>query len=469
VADGRLGRARERLGTVRVRTTAAAVIVAGAALVAAGVAMVVLLERSLTSDVRAAAFRRARSVAERLAVEGDSGSVAAGTEEEFVQVLDDASDVVASSGYLAGEPPVARPDPGESVRIDRLSFEDDPFLVVALSASTPRGPRTVIVGRTMETVVESSRALVSLLVIGIPLLLMVLAAVMWRIVSRALAPVESIRAEVESISTKELHRRVPDPPGNDEVARLAATMNGMLARLELGQHRQRRFVSDASHELRSPVAAIRQHAEVALTHPDGTSTQDLAEIVLAEDVRLQQLVEDLLLLTRIDEGTLHSRTESVDLDDILFEEAARLRRSTGLLIDTRGVSAARVSGDKRQLARVVRNLADNAARHARRVVALSLWADDDEVVLTVEDDGDGIPAPYRERVFERFVRLDEARDRDRGGSGLGLAIVAEIAAGYGGTVAVDDGSLGGARLEVRLPAALQDRSAEPQPRRRRMG
>jgi signal transduction histidine kinase len=262
-----------------------------------------------------------------------------------------------------------------------------------------------------------------------------------------------MRAEVEAISNRQLHRRVPHPPGKDEIARLAMTMNRMLARLEQGQARQRRFVSDASHELRSPVATIRQHAEVALSHPDGTSIEELAEIVLKEDVRLQRLVEDLLLLSRMDEGTLGRHTESVDLDDLLFEEAKRLRGTTNLRIDTGSVSAGRVSGHRGQLDKLVRNLIDNAARHAQGAVALSLREADGVVVLIVDDDGEGIPRSERGRVFERFVRLEAARDRDSGGSGLGLAIVTEIAAAHRAAVAVVDSPLGGTRLEVRFPTA----------------
>lgn len=292
-----------------------------------------------------------------------------------------------------------------------------------------------------------------LLASGIPLLLLITGTVTWRVVGRALAPVERMRAEVEAISSKELHRRVPDPPGNDEIARLAETMNRMLTRLEQGQTRQRRFISDASHELRSPVATIRQHAEVALSHPNVTRIDELAEVVLAEDLRLQRMVEDLLLLTKIDEGTLHLWRESVDLDDLLFAEAARLRATTDVLVDTSEVSAGRVSGDRRQLDKLVRNLIDNAARHAHDKVALSLREHDGEVLLTVDDDGEGIPTFERERIFERFVRLEAARDRDSGGSGLGLAIVAEIAGAHGATIAVRDRPEGGTRLDVRFPAA----------------
>jgi signal transduction histidine kinase len=278
-------------------------------------------------------------------------------------------------------------------------------------------------------------------------------AVTWGVAGRALAPVDAIRREVEAISSTELHRRVPDPPGTDEIARLASTMNGMLTRLEEAHLRERRFVSDASHELRSPVAAIRQQAEVALTYPDRTSIRELAEVVLEEDALLQRIVEDLLLLTRVDEGTLELRMVPVDLDDLVFDEASRLRASTDLQVDSGGVSAGRVIGDRERLERLIRNLTDNAARHAVRRVQIALREEDGRVLLEVDDDGPGVPPEMREAVFERFTRLDDARDRQHGGAGLGLAIVAEVAAAHGGSVSVSDAPSGGARFLAVFPAA----------------
>ena len=201
-------------------------------------------------------------------------------------------------------------------------------------------------------------------------------------------------------------------------------MNRMLGRLEDAQFRQRRFVSDASHELRSPVASIRQHAEVALSHPEGSTVRELADVVLEEDVRLQRIVEDLLLLTRIDEGTLEVRRTPVDLDDLVFEEAARLRGATDLRIDVGG----RVGGEGARAIATSSNGFSATCRTMRLVTlaarsALSLRDGGGEVVMAIDDDGSGIAAAQRERIFDRFVRLDDARDRDSGGSGLGLAIV----------------------------------------------
>jgi signal transduction histidine kinase len=444
---------RERAGAIRVRTTAAAVLVVGVSLVVAATAMVAFLDRSLLADVRRSALARADAVATALAAETAADALAAGDpEEEFVQVVSADGSVVAASANVSGRPPLVRLAPGGTATIEDVPFEDGPFLAVATRSSTAAGPVTVVVGRSLEDAGEATRTVIASLAIGVPLLTLLVGVVTWRIVGRALEPVERIRSEVDAISPTELHRRVPDPPGDDEIARLAATMNRMLSRLQDAQARQRRFVSDASHELRSPVAAIRQHAEVALVHPEGTEMRELAGVVLEEDARLQAIVEDLLLLSRIDEGTVDVAEEPVDVDDILLEEAARLRASTDLEVETAGVSAGRVLGDRGKLGRLVRNISENGARHARARVSLSLGERDGWVVLAVEDDGAGIAPEDRERIFDRFVRLDDARDRDSGGSGLGLSIVREIATLHRGTVVVTDARLGGARLEVRLPA-----------------
>jgi signal transduction histidine kinase len=460
-----------RLGTVRVRCTAAAVVVVGIAMAAGALVLVAVLRDTLTREVRTAAQLRAQDVATVLAADpagseasGGSGAAAAAgrgalavddADELLIQVLDEAGRVVGASANVEGLPAVARPPEGGSVEVEVAGGagieEGGEFLAVAAGADTAAGRRTVVVARSTEEVDEALAAVSGLLAVGLPLLLGVMAATTWMLVGRALAPVEAMRAEVDAISAAALHHRVPDPPADDEIGRLARTMNRMLGRLEQAQTRQRRLVADASHELRSPVAAIRQHAEVALAHPDRTTTTELAGVVLAEDLRLQRLAEDLLLLTRADEHTLVLRRRPVDLDDLVFDEARRLRQATRLRVDTTAVSAGRVGGDAAGLRRVLRNLGDNAARHAGGHLAFSVAEGDGQVVLAVDDDGPGIPETDRERVFERFVRLDDARARDDGGSGLGLAIVAELVAAHGGTVAVASSPLGGARVQVALP------------------
>lgn len=438
---------------IRVRTVAAAVLVVGATLAVVSAAMVTFLRASIRDDVLRTTAGRADVIAAGLRSGSTLSAVATeDADEEFIQVLDAAGGVIDATANVSDRAALVRLAPGRSATIEPVPFEDGPFLTVARASELSGVAVTVVVGRSLEAVDEATRPVIASLLFGVPILLLVVGAVTWRVVGRALQPVERIRREVEAISTEELHRRVPDPPGSDEIAQLAATMNRMLDRLEAGQARQRRFVSDASHELRSPVASLRQHAEVALAHPDRTELPEFTRVVLDESARLERLVEDLLLLTRIDEGAGLPEAAAVDLDDIVFAEAARLRASTDLSIQTRGVSAGRVMGDVRTLERMVRNLTENATRYAARTVVLSLSHADREVILCVDDDGPGIGPPDRERVFDRFVRLDDARDRDTGGSGLGLAIVREISRLHGGSVTVGDAAIGGASVVVRLPA-----------------
>jgi signal transduction histidine kinase len=446
VADAvrRFGRAMG--GSVRVRTTAAAVAVVAVALLLGAVVLVASLHAALVREVRASSAVRADDAARVLQDGRDPVAAVAGNDDLVLQVLGPTGRVLASTPNAAGLPALATPAPGDSREVD-VPFDDDPYLVVA---SDGGAGRTVLLGHTLDAVNASTRTLVALLLVGVPAVLFVVGATAWRAVGWALAPVDTIRAEVDAISAAELHRRVPPPPARDEVGRLAVTMNRMLERLERARTRERRFVADASHELRSPIAAIRQHAEVALAHPE--HGDELARVAHTESLRMQALVDDLLLLAQADEDALPLRRRPVDVDDLVLAEARRLRELDSLTVDASGVSAARVDGDPGTLRRALRNLVDNAAQHARHRVSLELAERDGWAVLHVDDDGPGVSPADRSRVFERFVRLDDARARTAGGgSGLGLAIVAEIVGAHGGSAAIEESPLGGARVTVRLP------------------
>jgi signal transduction histidine kinase len=447
MAAERLGHAARALrGSVRVRTTSAAVAVLAVALLVGAVALVGSLHAVLVREVRATVTLRAADAARELAAGGDPATAVAGDDDVVLQVVDGSGAVLAATPNAAGEPALVRLAPGDFREVD-VPFDDDGFLLTAAAA----GDRTVLVGHSLDAVSESTRTLTMLLALGLPALLALVGATTWRVVGRALAPVDAIRAEVDEISAASLDRRVPAPAAGDEIGRLAGTMNRMLDRLERARTRERRFVADASHELRSPIAAIRQHAEVAIEHPGHAA--GLARTARAESLRMEALVDDLLLLARADEHTLALRRRPVDLDDLVLDEVRRLRVGASLAVDAGAVSAARVDGDPATLRRMLRNLGDNATRHARERIALALAERDGHAVLHVDDDGQGVPPDERTRVFERFVRLDDARDRATGGSGLGLAIVAEIVAAHDGTVAVTDSPLGGARVTVRIPLA----------------
>ena len=440
----------KRFGTVRAVTTAVATLFVAIALVVGATVLITALRQTLIDEVEEAARLQALEIAHQLeAGQPPVLEVAGSRDEQLIQLVTPAGAVVASSPNVAGNPVVARLAPGQSMRVV-TPLDDEEFIAVAEGANTSDGLRTVVVARALIGVFETTTVVTRLLVVGLPVLLVVVAVTTWFVVGRALAPVEAIRREVDEISAAQLHRRVPQPATEDEIGRLAATMNRMLARLENARDSQRRFVSDASHELRSPITTIRQHAEVALAHPDRMTAEELAEVVQAEQQRMQRLVEDLLLLARADEHVSPPRAP-VDLDDLAFEEARRLRSITSTRVDTSGVEAARVNGDINGLRRLVRNLGENAARHAAGRIDVRLAERDGQVVLTVDDDGPGIPESERARVLERFVRLDEARSRDDGGSGLGLAIVDEVARAHGGSISIAESPLGGARIVVTLP------------------
>jgi signal transduction histidine kinase len=271
----------------------------------------------------------------------------------------------------------------------------------------------------------------------------------WWLVGRALATVDGLREEVATITAESLHRRVIVPPVADEVGRLAITMNAMLDRIEQNDRVQRTFVADASHELKSPLAAAQTELEIGLAHADSTDWPDSARSVLGDIERVRRIVDDLLTLARLDEGAPFIR-RPVDVDDLILDEVVRLRRTSSVVIDSTGVSAGRVDGDYEQLRRVVRNLLDNAVAHAVRTVVVELETTDVAIRFRVHDDGSGIAIADRARVFERFARLDEDRTRSRGGSGLGLAIVADVVRAHDGRVAIVDEGLG-TTFEVTLP------------------
>lgn len=445
-----------RLGTVRVRTTAGATVVVGVALLVGAVVLVVVLRRNLVGNVETAARLRADDVVALLEAGTTPDELAVDDEEaSLVQVLDARGRVVAASGNIEGEDPIANLPAGSARTLRSLPIDDDDsYRVVAESAGAPGGRFTVLVARSLEPAEETVAAVVALLAGGLPVLVVLVAGTGWVVTGRALRPVEAIRAQVTSITSAELGRRVPEPGGQDEIARLARTMNEMLERLEASRDRQRRFVSDAGHELRSPIASIRHELETLLANPEGADIVEVASGLLAEDLRMQALVENLLVLARSDEGTLALNRRAVDVDDLVLAEASRLRSRRIVTVDTSGVSAGQVLGDPTQLARVVRNVVDNAERHATSKVALSVGQHGGRVTITVDDDGAGIPVADRGRVFERFTRLDDARARRSGGYGLGLAIVSEVVAAHGGTVHVGDAPMGGARVLVELPAAV---------------
>ena len=300
----------------------------------------------------------------------------------------------------------------------------------------------------------------------VPALVAMIGGLTWLLVGRSLRPVAALTRRVAEISATTLHERVPEPESHDEVGRLARTMNGMLDRLDASARRQREFVADASHELRSPLASIRTQTEVASMPSADVALAELTAGVLAETDRLDAIVSDLLTLARQEEGGGTAEVPLLPLSEIVTAEAARVRRVPVdiLLADADADADADVfvAGDPDGVRRSVRHLLDNAARHADGRVTVEVRRNGaGTVTLVVDDDGSGVPEADRERIFERFVRLDEARTRDAGGAGLGLAVVREVIAGLGGEVVVGTAPAGGARFEVTLPAVRPVAGASP--------
>ncbi|HET8602466.1 MAG TPA: HAMP domain-containing sensor histidine kinase [Marmoricola sp.] len=445
---------------VRIRSAAFATLVVAAVMAAGSAGLLLLLQGGVRADVRAAAEARLGEVVGRLH-QGTGAALRHDVElrtheGQLVQVLGTGGRILAASSARAAQRPLTalRPPAGvtsSSRATLRALGGNRPYLVLARGVQHGGSTDTVVVASSLETVSDSVERLLSYLLAALPLTLLLVAGGTWLLVGRALGPVEQIRRQVASLEATDLSRRVPVPVTYDEVQRLAETMNQMLARLEQAQQLQRRFVSDASHELRSPLATLSASLELTASRDD----DDLHRIMQAEVVRMRRLVDDLLLLTRADDHGLRPVLEDVDLDDVARRAVARLRAATDLQV-VAAIAPVRVQGDPGRLEQMLGNLLDNAAHAAASTVQVSLTATGGTALLVVEDDGPGIPPQDRARAFERFVRLDPGRSRDDGGSGLGLSIVREIARGHHITIVLGDAPLGGARFELRMACEPDD-------------
>ncbi|MBB5075905.1 sensor histidine kinase [Nonomuraea endophytica] len=322
-------------------------------------------------------------------------------------------------------------DPDVMLSADGKSFSTaweqvDGFRVVGMAVTTEAGPGMVLARSSLAPTEQALNTLNSVLLPGVPALLLVVAVMTWLSVGRALRPVAAIRAKVADITARDLHQRVPVPSSGDEIAALATTVNGTLDRLETAVDRHKSFVADAAHELRSPIATLRARLELA-------EPSELTAEALADVERLQSLAGDLLLLARLDAGE-PLQAADVDLGQIAAEEAVRVERRPEVELKLDVQPDVVIEGVRGHVGRLVTNLASNAVRHAASTVVVRVRSEGTTAVLEVDDDGPGIPEGQREAVFGRFTRLDEARARDAGGAGLGLPIARDIATLHGGTV-----------------------------------
>ena len=458
---------RRARGSVRLRVTLLAAGAFAVVLVVAAVVLVRVLEQALEDDVRASSEAVLRRQATLLVhgglppgaetVGGGSGEVirlpppgapAAGTGPVviFARNPDALANVLGSGGeegprtvvtFIAGDVPVTDPETlGIQGSVDDYvvsSLRVGGGLVLATAASLDEVRDTIATTRTLFWFVG-------------PILAALVAGLAWLLAGRALRPVHAVTSRVAEIGSDSLHERVPVPASRDEIAELATTMNEMLGRLESSSATNRRLVSDASHELRTPVTVMRTELEVARRDPN-TDWDTTGDVLLGELERLQGMIDDLLLLARGDERAL--ARDEVDVNDIVHEVASR-RRPVAVQVIVSGAPAPTV-GDADALRRALDHLVANAARHARTKVVVGVDVDNGEVGVHVDDDGSGIPAGQRERVVRRFVRSDDGRARDNGGAGLGLAVASDVAGAHGGRLVIADSPFGGARVSLILP------------------
>nr|GLK39762.1 two-component sensor histidine kinase [Rhodococcus wratislaviensis] len=450
---------RPSLWGLAIRSALVAGAVVTIALALGAAALLFVLNRSLLSGLDDAATARAEDITTSLRSDqpADLDSQLFDTSQRIalVQVVDSAGQVVRTSDTDPGAPasdvrPSAGgpPAPGLTGRAEHGAD----LRITVQGARGVGGEYTVLVAASEEPVEVTLATVGGLLAFGGPVIALVAAVVTYKLVRRSLRSVEHIRTQVATISSTELGERIPVPAPRDEIAALARTMNDMLARIEAGHTAQRRFVGDASHELRSPLATVTMALELADARPELLDRELVRETLLPAVTRMHLLVDDLLLLARADERGLPLRLGDVDLDDVLDTEVHRARGKTEKMV-TASLTPVRIRGDVTQLERVVRNLIDNAVRFAAHSVHAEVSRRGTTAQIMVSDDGPGIPQSDRARVFERFVRLENARERDRGGSGLGLAIVAEIVSAHRGSVRIGESVQGGVQVVVTLPAS----------------
>ncbi|MET4094244.1 ATP-binding protein [Arthrobacter sp. UYCu712] len=462
-SDARAGRfrGRSRWG-VRKRSTAAAVAAVALAQLVGGLVLLALLGTALTASTESAARQKAQDIIAQLAVDQDFDDateyVISTGHGQYVQLVNAAGTVIAGSEPKAAGKPLStlRPAPGETAMQDVTGLPgigtDDDFHVVAAGTKVGIEDVVVLVASSVQLQAETVATVAWLMLGAMPLLLAVVAVSVWLLVGRSLRQVEGIRGQVARINAERLDGRVDVPPTKDELEALALTMNTMLDRLQASDREQRQFVSDASHELRSPLATLSAGVEIAASDPSGAMWLQLKDDLAGETARMRYLVDDLLTLAKTHDGGLTLEHTDVDLDDVVDQEVRRLR-SVSVHNVTADLNPARITGDPRRLAQVLRNVLDNADRHALSRIRISLRTVDGHAVVHVDNDGEPVPPADRERIFERFVRLDGSRSRERGGSGLGLAIAAGIMTAHQGSIRAMDSPGGGCRFEMVFPPA----------------
>lgn len=458
---------RRRLG-VRARSTLIATVAAALAFALGGAVMLLMLHKANDDAMYRAAAGRAEQIARTITRDGPSrigaGDLEPGGDVDLVQVIDQRGAVVAATAGAPSTPIVGgRAAPGDYHYTDDATIpgRSEKYCAATLGAEYGEQYYTVVAAVRSGGIRRSELTTAAILAVELPIIIAFAAWAVYLLVGRSLRPVSRITRQAREITATALEQRVPVPEAHDEIHALATTMNEMLERLENSREAQMRFVGDASHELRSPLTTVVGLLDLA---DDTDSAIDIATVrtfLLPEAVRMQRMVDDLLLLARADEDGLRLRHMPIDLDDLVVAEAARVRALGTARVRVR-ITPLRVDGDPDMVARALRNLTDNAVRHASSTVWLTMRADDEIAAIVVSDDGPGIDAEQAERVFDRFARVDTDR-RTATGAGLGLAIVREIARAHRGHVHVVASQFGGASVEFAVPLPRDESSVVAEP------
>ncbi|WP_433509491.1 sensor histidine kinase [Nonomuraea sp. CA-143628] len=438
--------------SLRGRITLVAAAVATAVLIPVGTGTVVVAKSVVESNV----WHQTRDTAEQVAAEWRVGDLPLGAamplvdpSVDLIQVVTPSGQVVATSDAARNLPPLSDVWPTADNRVISTTncLPRQCVHLTAVRASPSPASNVVYAGRTTPGLLDT-RILEAVVLTQVLVLIALATWTTWLVMGRALRPVGAMRAELDAVNASDLSSRVTQPSGEDEVAQLARSVNGTLARLERSACQQRRFASDASHELRTPIAGLRAQLESAQLYPEDTDFISLVDSALRDTDRLEAIITDLLLLSRIG-SRVDVVKERVDLAVLVRDElSARNDRLPVKLMLEEGVV---VEGVRLQLGRLLTNLLDNAQRHAESIIEVAVTRDGDMAVLAVENDGVEIARADRESIFERFTRLDAARSRDSGGTGLGLAIARDVAVAHRGEINVEE-HRGGARFVLRLPA-----------------
>jgi signal transduction histidine kinase len=389
------------------------------------------------------------------------------TRINLLQLVDSRGWVVTASAAAAGRPALStmKPPAGDRIQVRKECSARGGCVMLAAVRVPPLETREIWQGEPhfvyagmVEPPILATYRLELLTAAGGLLGTALVAGGNWRVAGRSLRTVTAIRERMSEITVSDLSLRVPQPPGGNEYALLVRTVNQTLVRLEEAVKLQRRFASTTSHELRTPLTGLRTRLEEAMLYPGDVDPHETIQQALSATDRLEAIVDDLLVLARLRAGDPAAH-EPIDLGALVTQQAAA--HAGGVPVHVRTRRDVKVQGNRIQLIRVLDNLLANARRHADTMVEVTAERVDGLAVVTVTDDGDGITPHDRERVFERFVRLDDGRRRDPGGSGLGLAISRDIAHAHNGTLLIEDAPRG-ARFVLRLP--LMDTVGRPSAR-----